>query len=142
MRRLIMLATVVAMLAMASMASAAWFTAPEGVIAQENGKYILAVSVYAGAEDVTISTEYMFGIVNSAEDRSRDLECAVTVPAGTSRTFVWEGYLDDPTMDGQVEMGTTFCGDTAPLSTIINVYRFGTVATEEGTFDSIKAMYR
>ncbi len=142
MRRLIMLATIVALVAMASVASAAYFTAPEWVIAQENGHYVVSMTVYAGANDVSVSTEYLLGLVNSTEDRMRDMGCDVLIPAGGSYNFIYEGNLDDASMDGEVELGVTFCDQTEALSANIAVYAFGFVANEETTMENIKALYR
>ncbi len=143
-RRISILALVtLSLMALATTASAAYFTAPEWVVAQENGHFVVAMTVYTGsAGAATVDAETLLGTVNCTEDRRREQECVVEIPMNDTYQFIYEGNLDDPTMDGMVELGIEFCGETENLMATIEVLKFGTVATDEGSFDSIKALYR
>lgn len=143
MRKMILLASAVfAMLALATVASAAWVTAPTSVIAQESGHYVVVMGVHTGSNEVvSISTEALLGLENSSEERVRDLNCDVEIPAGSAYTFVWEGNLDDPDLEGLVEMSINFCDQTSMSANIV-ILPFGTVDSEVGTLGSIKALYR
>lgn len=143
-RRISILALVVlSMVAMATTAYAAYCTAPEWVIAQEDGHFVVAMTVYTGsAGAATVDAETLLGTANCSEDRRREQGCEVEIPMNDTYHFIYEGNIDDPTMDGMVELGIEFCGETENLLVSIDILKFGTVATDEGSFDSIKALYR
>lgn len=142
-RRLSILALVALTLLAATAASAAYITAPDWVIATESGHFVTAMTVYAGAQgDAVIDAETLLGTVNCSEDRRRELDCGVVVPAGETYHFIYEGNLDDATADGMVELGVEFCGGQENLMATIEVLHFGTVGADEGSWDSLKASYR
>jgi len=143
-RRLSILALVaISMVAMATAASAAYFTAPESVIADDNGHFMVSMAVYAGAQgEAVIDAEYLVGLENCSEDRRRELDCGVTVAIGENLTFIYEGNVDDLGLDGLVELGVEFCNNLPSMSANIQILHYGTVATDEGSWDTLKAMYR
>ncbi|MCP4290955.1 MAG: hypothetical protein GY780_03860 [bacterium] len=138
----IMVLVALSLVAMATAASAAYFTAPEYVIAQENGHFLVAMTIYTGSGDaVSIDHESLLGTVNCSEDRSRDQGCGVTIETGEVYHFIYEGYLDDADIDGVVELGVHFCNQENLVATI-EVLNASTVATEAGNWDTLKAQYR
>ena len=133
------------MVAFASIASAngAWFEAPEYITAEDNGHFMAIMSVYAGnEEDAVVKAEHLLGLVNCTEDRQRDINCTQTITVGEEYYFIYEGNLVDSEIDGEIELGIEFCGQNETFVTTIEVRNAGTVATENGSWDTLKAQYR
>jgi len=143
-RRLSILALVaLSMVAMATAASAAYFTAPEYVIADENGHFMVSMAVYAGSQgEAVIDAEHLVGLENCDENRLRELDCSITIATGEQRTFIYEGNVLDASVDGLVELGVEFCNNLPGFSANIQVLHYGYVATESGSWDTLKAQYR
>lgn len=145
-RRLNVLGLVVLMMvAMASIASAtgAYFEAPEYITADQNGHFVALMSVYAGSEEeAQVKSEYLLGMENCTEDRQREVNCTRVVPVGGEYYFIYEGNLIDADIDGVIELGLEFCNIQETFVTTIEVRNAGTVATDSGSWDTLKALYR
>ena len=48
----------------------------------------------------------------------------------------------DALFDGEVELGIDFCDQMDGLVTTIEVWNYNTVATDSGSWDTLKAQYR
>ncbi len=143
-RRLSILALVaLSLMAMSTVASAAYMTTPGSVVADSEGRFLVAMTVYTGSGDaVVVSAEALVGTENCTEDRRREQNCSIEIATGETYGFIYEGYLTDASLDGTVELSIEFCGQHLPLVSTITVLNNGTVATEQGTLSSLKAQYR
>lgn len=142
-RRLSILALVaLSMVVFASIASAVTVSAPHHIYATESGHFLANLRVIAGDDDsVRIEAEHLIGLENCTEDRFRTRDC-MSVPAGEEYFFIYEGNLDDAEADGSVEIGVHFCDGQETFTAVIEIRNFGTVATEAGSWDTLKAQYR
>jgi hypothetical protein len=112
------------------------------VTADENGHFVTSMRVFAGDQDIIVDAEFLIGTVNCDENRRRERDCSVTIAAGDNYYFIYEGNLIDALIDGEVQLGIDFCDQVDGFVTTIEVRNNDTVATDFGSWDTLKAQYR
>jgi len=130
-----------ALLLCALPALAATVDGPSWVLANESGGFYAEITVHGGDGGDYIDTITMTGVENCDETKVNEHNCETFVDHGE---MVYDGINSRVLVPGEialVTMSVLLC-DGSEFSIQTQVRPYDTVATEQGSWDTIKAQYR
>ncbi len=116
-------------------------TGPEWILATEDGGFYAEVTVFGGEGGDYIDSITMTGMENCDETKVNEYACELFVDHGA---MVYRGINSrvlDPQINALVSMTVLLC-DGREFTIYTEIRPFGTVDSEQVSWDSIKAQYR